>query len=171
MDLTEPTTVGLNALNRSTGASTLASITVPTVVGAGATVSERHAASREIASWRQLKMWLDGENLQTAVTVKLIGVHEGKSLLITSPDDTQLYLREGRLYRFRSFSGEFVYEFVAPLLKVCTAPFALPAHRLGRHAPGREAQPACGPPSPHRPAVHGLSATARHRPFCQGRHS
>ncbi len=123
MDLTEPTTVGLNALNRSTGASTLASITVPTVVGAGATVSDRHAANREIASWRQLKMWLDGENLQTAVTVKLIGVHEGKSLLITSPDDTQLYLREGRLYRFRSFSGEFVYEFVAPLLKVCTAPF------------------------------------------------
>ena len=66
MDLTEPTTVGLNALNRSTGASTLASITVPTVVGAGATVSDRHAANREIASWRQLKMWLDGENLQTA---------------------------------------------------------------------------------------------------------
>ena len=43
-------TVGPNALNRPMGASTLASITVPTVVGAGATVSERHAASREIAS-------------------------------------------------------------------------------------------------------------------------
>ncbi len=87
------------------------------------TTADRSQATREIASWRQLKMWLDGESLQSAVTVKLIGVHEGKSLLVTSPDETQLYLREGRLYRFRSFSGEFVYEFVSPLIKVCTAPF------------------------------------------------
>jgi len=122
MDLTEPTTVGFNALHRTTASSALGSITVPTVVGS--TGAERPAANREIASWRQLKMWLDGENIQTAVTVKLLGVHEGKSLLVTAPDESQLYLREGRLYRFRSFSGEYVYEFVAPLVKVCTAPFA-----------------------------------------------
>lgn len=125
MDLTETTTAGANTQTRQaqTGAATLATITVPTVVGAVSTTEDRLGAPREIASWRQLKMWLDGEGLQTAVTVKLIGVHEGKSLLVTAPDESQLYLREGRLYRFRSFSGEFVYEFVAPLVKVCTAPF------------------------------------------------
>jgi len=124
MDLTEPTTVGAHALNRPSGPASLGSITVPTVVGSGSMMAtERGAANREIASWRQLKMWLDGESLQSAATVKLIGVHEGKSLLVASPDESQLFLREGRLYRFRSFSGEFVYEFVAPLIKVCTAPF------------------------------------------------
>jgi c-di-GMP-binding flagellar brake protein YcgR len=124
MDLTEPQTVGFNTLNRATGAAALGSITVPTVVGSGTMMAaERHAAHREIASWRQLKMWLDGESLQSAVTVKLIGVHEGHSLLVTAPDESQLYLREGRLYRFRSFSGEYVYEFVSPLVKVCQAPF------------------------------------------------
>jgi hypothetical protein len=124
MDLTEPTTVGFNTLNRPTGPATLGTITVPTVVGAGPLPADRPVANREIASWRQLKMWLDGESLQSAVTVRLIGVHEGKSLLVTAPDETQLFLREGRLYRFRSFSGEYVYEFVAPLIKVCTAPFS-----------------------------------------------
>jgi hypothetical protein len=124
MDLTEPTSVGFNTLNRPTGPATLGTITVPTVVGsASAIAAERGAANREIASWRQLKMWLDGESLQSAATVKLIGVHEGKSLLVTAPDESQLFIREGRLYRFRSFSGEYVYEFVSPLLKVCTAPF------------------------------------------------
>lgn len=124
MDLTEPTAVGFNTVGRATGPSTLGGITVPTVVGSVSALSDdRQSASREIASWRQMKMWLDGESLQSAVTVKLIGVHEGKSLLVTAPDETALYLREGRLYRFRSFSGEFVYEFVAPLLKVCTAPY------------------------------------------------
>lgn len=124
MDLTETTTVGFKNTNtRAGGPSTLASITVPTVVGTGSMMSGERNAAREIASWRQLKMWLDGESLQSAVTVKLIGVHEGKSMLVTAPDESQLYLREGRLYRFRSFSGEFVYEFSAPLVKVCTAPF------------------------------------------------
>lgn len=125
MDLTEPTAIGFNTLARaSQGPATLGSITVPTVVGTpGLVGTERMAANREIATWRQLKMWLDGESLQSAVTVKLIGVCEGKSLLVTAPDETQLYLREGRLYRFRSFSGEFVYEFVAPLVKVCSAPY------------------------------------------------
>ena len=125
MDLTEPTAVGFNTLNRPTGQNPLDEITVPTVVGPGATLAgDRQSPPREIASWRQLKMWLDGESLHSAVTVKLIGVHEGKSLLVTAPDETALYLREGRLYRFRSFSGEYVYEFASPLLKVCTAPFA-----------------------------------------------
>ena len=127
MDLTEPTTAGFHPLGRlpgtATGPATLGTITVPTVVGTLSPASERVAGPREIASWRQMKMWLDGESLQSAVTVKLIGVHEGKSLLVTAPDESQLYLREGRLYRFRSFSGEYVYEFVAPLVKVCTAPF------------------------------------------------
>jgi hypothetical protein len=124
MDLTEPTTVGFTTLNRPSGPATLGAITVPTVVGSGSMMAgERAASNREIASWRQLKMWLDGESLQSAATVKLIGVHEGKSLLVTAPDEGQLFVREGRLYRFRSFSGEYVYEFVAPLIKVCTAPF------------------------------------------------
>jgi hypothetical protein len=125
MDLTETTAIGFNTLARAgQGPATLGGITVPTVIGTtGVVGTERIAANREIASWRQLKMWLDGESLQSAVTVKLIGVCEGKSLLVTAPDETQLYLREGRLYRFRSFSGEFVYEFLAPLIKVCSAPY------------------------------------------------
>jgi hypothetical protein len=127
MDLTGPTTAGFNTQTRqvahATGPGPLGTITVPTVVGAVSAARERPAPPREIASWRQLKMWLDGEGLQSAVTVKLVGVHEGKSLLVTAPDESELYLREGRLYRFRSFSGEYVYEFVAPLVKVCTVPF------------------------------------------------
>jgi len=140
MDLTEPTTTGFNTLVRNTepgaepGAITL--ITVPTLVPsapaslstitpttvAPATIARLNPA-REIASWRQLKMWEDGESLGSAATVKLIGVHEGKSLLVTTPTDGEVALDEGRVYRFRSFSGEYIYEFAAPLLKICDAPF------------------------------------------------
>ena len=124
MDLTEPTTAGFNTLQREGEPPTLTHVTVPTVAGSGADVRlPRAAPAREIASWRQLKMWEDGESLQSAVTVKLIGVHEGQSVLITAPNEGAVALREGRIYRFRSFSGEFIYEFAAPLLKICDAPF------------------------------------------------
>ena len=45
MDLTEPTAVGFNTLNRPTGPHTLGSITVPTVVGSGSmTATDRSPA-------------------------------------------------------------------------------------------------------------------------------
>ncbi len=124
MDLTEPTTAGFNTLVRNTEPTGTTLITVPTIVSKGPATISRANAAREIASWRQLKMWEDGEAMGSAATVKLIGVHEGKSLLVTAPTDGEVVLDEGRVYRFRSFSGEYVYEFAAPLLKICDAPFA-----------------------------------------------
>lgn len=84
----------------------------------------RRPAVRELASWRVLRMWAEAESLQDAVTVKLIGVHEGHSIVLTAPEnETALNLVEGAVYKFRSFSGECIYEFAAPLLKVCDEPF------------------------------------------------
>jgi c-di-GMP-binding flagellar brake protein YcgR len=85
----------------------------------------RRPAVRELASWRVLRMWADGESLQEAVTVKLIGVHEGNSIVVTAPEgESALQLVEGAVYKFRSFSGECIYEFAAPLLKICAEPFS-----------------------------------------------
>jgi hypothetical protein len=84
----------------------------------------KRAVLRELASWRVLKMWAQDDSLQDAVTVKLIGVHEGHSIVITAPEGaSSLPLTEGAVYRFRSFSGECIYEFAAPLLRVCDDPF------------------------------------------------
>ncbi|MEP6609783.1 MAG: PilZ domain-containing protein [Burkholderiaceae bacterium] len=84
----------------------------------------RRPVARELASWRLLKMWANGDSLLHAVTVKLIGVHEGHSIVVTAPEDSAaMSLHEGALYRFRSFSGESTYEFTAPLLRSCTEPF------------------------------------------------
>lgn len=111
-------------------------ITVPTLVepltvpssapiqAAPAQVATRRSAARELASWRVLRMWANGDSLADAVTVKLLGVHEGHSILVTAPEDpSALPVKEGALYRFRSFSGESIYEFTAPLLKICAEPF------------------------------------------------
>ncbi len=43
--------------------------------------------ARELASWRVLRMWANGDTLADAVTVKLIGVHEGHSIVVTAPED------------------------------------------------------------------------------------
>lgn len=107
-------------------------LTVPTLVepltlpsSAPMPSSVRRPTARDLASWRVLKMWANGDALADAVTVKLIGVHEGHSLVITAPEDaTMLPLRESAIYKFRSFSGESTYEFTAPLLKICSEPFA-----------------------------------------------
>jgi len=169
MDLTEPTSVGFNTLNRPSGPATLGAITVPTVVGSGSVIAaERGAANREIASWRQLKMWLDGESLQSAATVKLIGVHEGKSLLVTAPDESQLFIREGRLYRFRSFLRRVRLRIRVAAAQGLHGAVSLFAYRLGRYAPGREAQPARCAPRAVRPPVHGLPGPHRQRPLCKG---
>jgi c-di-GMP-binding flagellar brake protein YcgR len=94
--------------------------TAPTAAIQGA----RRPAARELASWRVLRMWTNGDTLADAVTVKLIGVHEGHSIVVTAPEDaSSLPVKEGSLYRFRSFSGESTYEFIAPLVKTCTEPF------------------------------------------------
>jgi c-di-GMP-binding flagellar brake protein YcgR len=85
----------------------------------------RRSPLREIASWRVLKMWEDGASLADAVTVKLIGVHESQSIIVTAPDPSKgIVPTPGALYRFRSFSGESIYEFSALLLKTCSEPYA-----------------------------------------------
>jgi c-di-GMP-binding flagellar brake protein YcgR len=82
-------------------------------------------AARELAAWRLLKMWSHGDSIEQAVSVKLIGVHEGESIVVTAPQEGALGdLREGAQYCFRGFSGECIYEFSAPLLKQCSEPFA-----------------------------------------------
>jgi c-di-GMP-binding flagellar brake protein YcgR len=96
---------------------------------------------REIASWRVLKMWEDGASLADAVTVKLIGVHESRSLIVTAPGSAErLAPAEGGLYRFRSFSGESIYEFSALLLKRCEEPYPYLhlAWPLERHVRNRD---------------------------------
>jgi len=85
----------------------------------------RRPAARELASWRVLRMWANGDTLADAVTVKLIGVHEGHSIMVTAPEDPASFAaNEGAFYRFRSFSGESIYEFTAPVQRICSEPFA-----------------------------------------------
>ena len=129
MNMTEPV---------ATLADESAPITVPTLVEpltvpssapmqsaapTAQTQAARRPVARELASWRVLRMWANGDTLADAVTVKLIGVHEGHSIVITAPEDDSLQIKEGAMYRFRSFSGETIYEFIAPLVKTRSEPF------------------------------------------------
>jgi hypothetical protein len=97
----------------------------PTATAAGIpNQGTRRPAARELASWRVLRMWPNGDTLADAVTVKLIGVHEGHSIVVAAPEDvSSLPIKEGAMYRFRSFSGESIYEFIAALVKICSEPF------------------------------------------------
>ena len=91
---------------------------------ASAASSPRRSPLREVASWRVLKMWEDGTALADAETVKLIGVHEGNGIIVAAPDSNRgLRPARGALYRFRSFSGNAIYEFSALLLKHGDEPY------------------------------------------------
>lgn len=80
---------------------------------------------RTIPAWRKLRMWSEGGSADDAMTVVLIGVLDGKSVVITAPerDGRLAFVKEGSLFRFRGFSGELVYEFDAPVQKVRFDPF------------------------------------------------
>ena len=137
--------------------------TTPTSAVPGA----RRPAVRELASWRVLRMWANGDTLADAVTVKLIGVHEGHSIVVTAPEDaSSMPVNEGAIYRFRSFSGESTYEFIAPLVKTCSEPFEY--FHIGwpqqQHVERRSCVP---PPCQDRAAVHGLSRRASYWTLCQ----
>lgn len=122
-------------MNEPVATSLEDSTTVPTLVepltvpssalqGAPVAIVSRRPPPRELASWRVLKMWANGDELADAVTVKLIGVHEGHSIIVAAPEEPgALAVKEGAFYKFRSFSGESTYEFTAPLLRVCSEPF------------------------------------------------
>lgn len=108
----------------ATAPATIGQITVRGTDATANPAAPKRAVVRELASWRVLKMWAQEDSMQDAVTVKLIGVHEGSSIVITAPEnESALPLTEGAVYKFRSFSGECIYEFAAPLLKVCGEPF------------------------------------------------
>jgi c-di-GMP-binding flagellar brake protein YcgR len=81
--------------------------------------------SRPTPSWRMLRVWSEGSNPDEAMTVKLIGVHEGKTLVITAPerDGKLAFVKEGNVYCFRGFSGELVYEFKAAVHKTRFEPY------------------------------------------------
>ena len=108
---------------------------------AASAASPRRSPLREVAAWRVLKMWEDGTSLADAATVKLLGVHEGNGIIVTAPESSKgLRPARGALYRFRSFSGDSIYEFSALLLKQSAEPyphlhFAWP---LERHVRSRE---------------------------------
>jgi c-di-GMP-binding flagellar brake protein YcgR len=124
MNMNEAVTASLE--NSTTVPTLLEPLTVPaSALQAAPVVSlSRRPSPRELASWRVLKMWANGDELADAVTVKLIGVHEGHSLIVTAPEEPgALAVKEGTFYKFRSFSGESTYEFTAPLLRVCSEPF------------------------------------------------
>ncbi len=126
MNMTEPVALPVDESVPITVPTLVESLTVPSPAALAAAPNQpaRRPGPREVASWRVLRMWANGDTLADAVTVKLIGVHEGHSIIITAPDDSSaLTLKEGAMYRFRSFSGETIYEFIAPLTKVCSEPF------------------------------------------------
>jgi c-di-GMP-binding flagellar brake protein YcgR len=129
MNMTEPVTTVVDDSSPMTVPTLVEPLTVPSsapmqsAAAAAPAQSARRPVARELASWRVLRMWANGETLAEAVTVKLIGVHEGHSIIVTVPDDESLALKEGAMYRFRSFSGETIYEFIAPLVKTCSEPF------------------------------------------------
>ena len=134
MNMTEPVATLADESSPLTVPTLVEPLTVPSPLPAQAAAptqtapvqsAPRRTAARELASWRVLRMWANGDTLPDAVTVKLIGVHEGHSIVITTPEDAgALPVKEGAIYRFRSFSGESIYEFTAPLLKICAEPFA-----------------------------------------------
>jgi c-di-GMP-binding flagellar brake protein YcgR len=80
---------------------------------------------RANAAWRVLKVWPEGGSAEDAMSVKLIGVNEGKTLVITAPerDGKLAFVKEGNLYNFRGFSGELVYEFKAAVHKTRFEPY------------------------------------------------
>ena len=130
--MNEPVAMPVDESSPLTVPTLVEPLTVPSTALTQATTSPlnaphhglRRPATRELASWRVLKMWPNGDSLFSAVTVKLIGVHEGHSIVVTAPEgDATLVLREGAMYRFRSFSGEYFYEFTAPIVKSCSEPF------------------------------------------------
>jgi hypothetical protein len=142
MDMSESAWVELPELERSGVPDTLPPNThAPAVDGHAPAAAVRRSPVREIASWRVLKMWEDGASLADSVTVKLIGVHEGHSIIVTTPDPAKgLVPNAGGLYRFRSFSGESIYEFSALLLKQCEEPYPYLhlAWPLERHVQNRD---------------------------------
>ncbi|MGH6611151.1 MAG: flagellar brake protein, partial [Burkholderiaceae bacterium] len=123
MNMTEPVAAPVDA---SSPIPTLVEpLTVPSSAIHSMPSAVKRSIARELASWRVLKMWANGDTLSDAVTVKLLGVHEGHSIMVTAPENaTALPMKDGAMYRFRSFSGESIYEFTAPLRKVCSEPFA-----------------------------------------------
>jgi c-di-GMP-binding flagellar brake protein YcgR len=140
MDMSESVWVELPELDRSMQPEALSPNTKAPAEGA-VDAAGRRPVLREIASWRVLKMWEDGATLADAVTVKLIGVHEGRSIIVTAPDvNTGMVPNSGALYRFRSFSGERIYEFSALLLKECDEPYPYLhlAWPLERHVQDRD---------------------------------
>jgi hypothetical protein len=141
MDMSESAWVELPELERSTVPMTAMPNTQAPADGQSGPATVRRSPLREIASWRVLKMWEDGGSLSDAVTVKLIGVHEGHSIIVTAPDPSKgLVPTPGALYRFRSFSGESIYEFSALLLKHCEQPYPYVhlAWPLERHVQNRD---------------------------------
>ena len=139
MDMSESAWVELPDLDRDTVPATLSPQTHAPADGMSHMM--RRSPLREIASWRVLKMWEDGASLSDAVTVKLLGVHEGHSIIVTTPDPAKgLVPTEGALYRFRSFSGESIYEFSALMLKQCVDPYNYLhlAWPLERHVQNRD---------------------------------
>jgi hypothetical protein len=142
MDMSESAWVELPELERNTVPKTVPPNTqAPPADGQSVPAAVRRSPLRTIASWRVLKMWEDGGSLADAVTVKLIGVHEGHSIIVTAPDPSRgLVPTPGALYRFRSFSGESIYEFSALLLKHCEQPYPYVhlAWPLDRHVQNRD---------------------------------
>lgn len=125
MNMTEPVAAPVDASSPITVPTLVEPLTVPSSALQPMPNAVKRSIARELASWRVLKMWANGDSLSDAVTVKLIGVHEGHSIVVTAPEDaTALPIKDGAMYRFRSFSGESIYEFTAPLQKVCSEPFA-----------------------------------------------
>jgi c-di-GMP-binding flagellar brake protein YcgR len=131
MNMTEPVATVVDESSPMTVPTLVEPLTVPSSApmqsaapaAAAPTHAVRRPAARELASWRVLRMWANGDTLADAVTVKLIGVHEGHSIVVTAPEVDSMPVKEGAMYRFRSFSGETIYEFIAPLVKTCSEPF------------------------------------------------
>jgi Flagellar protein YcgR/PilZ domain len=58
-------------------------------------------------------------------SVKLIGYHKGKSVVITNPvqDGTAIYLKEGQAFVARIFSGRYVFAFPCSVLASAVKPY------------------------------------------------
>ena len=128
--MTEPLSTVVDESSPITVPTLVEPLTVPSVpahatapAAAASNTARGRTMARELASWRVLRMWAKGDTLAEAVTVKLVGVHEGHSIIVTAPEEGSLPVKQGAMYQFRSFSGETIYEFIAPLVKTCSDPF------------------------------------------------
>lgn len=95
-------------------------------------IKKEHVPERSIALEEvklligdQLQIQSQGDQTEDRYYVKLIGYLKGKSVLVTAPqqDGNFCYIKEGRVFVVRFFSGKNAYAFTSSVVRATNVPF------------------------------------------------